>query len=133
MNRDGPGGLAAAEWVTLAVSIVIVGALVAIGIREELDRRDEEVGDIAIEFDTARTERYEGKYFVPYVIRNTGSDAIVSAELWLEVYAGRDLVETAEITVTSLPLEGTQDGVYVSAFDPDTHTMLGRLESIQFP
>ena len=54
-------------------------------------------------------------------------------DMSFEVYAGEELVETAEIRVQSLPLEGTQLGLYVTTLDPGAHTIQGRLESLQFP
>lgn len=128
--RHGP---AAAEWVTLTISLLIVGAMLAIGLREEFQRHEALAGDLEVTFDPGQAERRGKSYFVPYLIRNTGADAIASAELWIEVYAGEELVESAEENVSALPLQGTQPGIYVTTRDPATHEFRARMESLQFP
>lgn len=125
--------LSAAEWVTLLVSLSVVGLFIGIALHEEFERRDEPAGAIEVRFDAAQAEFRDGTWYVPYVVRNAGSVAIDSAEIWIEVYAGEEVVDTAEIRVLSLPLEGTQLGIYVTTLDPAAHTIQGRLESLQFP
>ena len=56
-----------------------------------------------------------------------------SAEIWIEVYDGERVVESAEINVQFLPLQGKQDGVFVTTQDPASHFLRGRIESLQFP
>lgn len=133
MNARGARRLAPAEWVTLALSLVVVGALIGFGVREEFERRDAFAGEIEVIFDASKAERQGSSYMIPYLVRNTGSEAIDSAEIWIEIYAGETLVETAEIRVQALPLEGTQLGLYVTELDPAAHHIRGRLESLQFP
>jgi uncharacterized protein (TIGR02588 family) len=125
--------LAPAEWVTLALGLIVVGVFVGVAVREALERRDGPAGAIEITFDATQAELQGSSWFVPYVVRNTGSVAIDSAEIWIEIYAGEEIVETAEISVQTLPIEGRQLGVYVTALNPDAHTIQGRLESLQFP
>ncbi len=133
MTARSPRRLSPAEWVTLLVGLIVVGLFVGVAIHEELERRDDPAGALEILFDATQAERQGPRWFVPYVVSNTGSAAIDSAEIWIEVYAGEELVETAEIRVQSLPLEGSQFGLYVTSLDPDAHTIQGRLESLQFP
>jgi uncharacterized protein (TIGR02588 family) len=64
---------------------------------------------------------------------NTGSEAISSAEIWIEVSAGERVVESAEITVQFLPLQGKQVGMFVTTRDPASHALRGRVESLEFP
>jgi uncharacterized protein (TIGR02588 family) len=125
-------GRSTAEWVTLGLSLLVVGILIAIAIREESDWRDNEAG-VTVTFDEEAGTLHGNRFYVPYTVTNTGADAISSAEIWIEVFDGERRVESAEITVEFVPREGTQDGIYVSAFDPATHTLRGRLESLQFP
>ena len=70
---------------------------------------------------------------MPYTVLNSGEQALTSAEIWIEVYDGERLVESTEVTVEFLPLQGTQEGMYVTTLDPATHRLVGRLESLQFP
>jgi uncharacterized protein (TIGR02588 family) len=122
----------AAGWVTLGLSLLVVAVLVGIAIREELARQDAGTG-LAVTFDRGAATRRGDDYLVPFTVYNTGADAISSADISIAVYAGERLVESTEITVEFLPREGRQDGIYVSAFDPTTHAVRARLESLQFP
>jgi uncharacterized protein (TIGR02588 family) len=70
---------------------------------------------------------------VPYTVFNTGSEAISSAEIWIEVTDGERVVESAEINVQFLPLQGKQDGVFVTTRDPATYALRTWVESLQFP
>lgn len=122
-----------AEWVTLAVSIIVVGSLLAIALIEESRLEDREPASLTMTFDTVASWPVADKYHVPFTVSNRGSEAVASADLWIEVYDEETRVESARITVQFLPLQGRQDGVYVSSHDPATHTFRGRLESVQFP
>ncbi|MFN8592941.1 MAG: hypothetical protein U0031_15910 [Thermomicrobiales bacterium] len=133
MKRGALRGLTSPELVTLIISLLVVGAMIWVGVREDRNRQEGIAGEITMALDSDHAELRNGTYFIPYVISNTGSVAITSAEVWVEVYSGDSLVESAEIRVSSLPLHGTQDGIYVTALDPSTHDFRGRLESVQFP
>jgi uncharacterized protein (TIGR02588 family) len=133
VKTTGHGRRSNAEWVTLALSVFVVGALVAVALVEEARRQQVDQSSVQVTFDREHTTTRESSYYVPYTIRNTGGNAISSAEIWIEVYDGELLVESAEILVQYLPLQGKQDGIYVSAHDPRTHGFRGRLESLQFP
>lgn len=133
MSAQSAGQRTPAEWVTLAISIAIVGSLVAIALIEEANRQDEVATSLAISFDMGAT-RWDGEnYYVPFHVTNGGSQAVASADIWFEIYDGEALVETDEITVAFLPLQGRQEGVYVTARNPATHALRARLESVQFP
>ena len=126
-------GKSLAEWVTLSLSLLVVGALVGVALIEETRRQEEDRAALQVTFETEQAVAEGESYYVPYTIRNTGSDAISSAEIWIEVYDGEQLVEEAEVMVESLPLEGRQDGVFVTTHDPASHALQSRVESLQFP
>ena len=123
----------AAEWVTLSLSALIVGSLIVVALVEESRREDVDAVELRISFDEEQASTQGENYFLPYTIRNTGSTAISSAEIWIDTYAGEQVIESAEVTVQFLPLQGSQEGVFVTTHDPPTHTFVGRIESIQFP
>lgn len=126
--------VSAAEWVTLTLSVLIVGALVAVALVEEQRRQETESVGVEVTFGRDRDEAPDGAYYVPYTVRNTGAQAIVSAEIWIDIYDDEErLVESNEVSVAFLSLQGTQEGVYVTTLDPITHRFVGRLESVQFP
>jgi uncharacterized protein (TIGR02588 family) len=121
------------ERAVLLVSFLVIGGLLAIALNEEARQEEHEAASLDMTFAMDQVERRNGAYFIPYTIRNNGNEAIASARIWFDVFAGGQPVESAEITVQSLPLNGIQTGVYVTDLDPATHTVEGRLESIQFP
>ena len=133
MTTRAPRSRSLAEWVTLSLSVVVVGALIAVALIEESRRQVDDGAPVEVIFDTEHTESSDGSYFVPYTIRNTGPNAIASAEIWIEVYDAAQLAEETEIIVQFLHLQGEQDGLFVTAHDPATHIFTARLESVLLP
>jgi uncharacterized protein (TIGR02588 family) len=123
----------AAEWVTLSLSVLVVGALIVVALVEESRRHQGDATDLDVTFDTEGATARGESFYVPYTVVNTGAEAISSAEIWIEVSDGEQIVESAEITVQFLPLQGKQDGVFVTTRDPASHTLRSRVESLQFP
>ena len=122
-----------AEWVTLSLSVLVVGALIVVALAEELHRQQGDATGLQVTFDTERVARRGESFYVPYTVLNTGSEAISSAEIWIDVFDGERVVESAEINVQFLPLQGKQDGVFVTTYDPASHALRSRVESLQFP
>jgi uncharacterized protein (TIGR02588 family) len=122
-----------AEWVTLSLSVLVVGALIIVGLVEESRRQEGDATALQVTFDTERATARDKSFYIPYTVVNTGSEAIASAEIWFEVYDGERVVESAEINVQFLPLQGKQNGVFVTTQDPASHSLHSRVESLQFP
>jgi uncharacterized protein (TIGR02588 family) len=122
-----------AEWITLTLSVLVVGSLIVVALIEESRRQQTDGSDFQVTFDIERTVERDDSYYVPYTVVNTGPNAISSAEIWIEVYDGEVLVESAEVNIQFMPLQGKQDGLFVTTHDPSVHRMLSRLESLQFP
>jgi uncharacterized protein (TIGR02588 family) len=123
----------AAEWVTLALSVLVVGSLVVVALNEEARRQEEHGAALSVSFEDEAASIVGESFYIPYTVTNTGASAISSADIWIEVFDEETLVESSEITVEFLPLQGKQHGIYVSQRDPRTHQLRGRLESLQFP
>jgi uncharacterized protein (TIGR02588 family) len=122
-----------AEWVTLSLSLLVVGALVVVALVEESRRQDGDGPPLQMTFDTEHATARAESFYVPYTVVNTGSEAISSAEIWIDVYDGERVVESAEINVQFLPLQGKQDGMFVTTRDPASNALRSRIESLQFP
>jgi uncharacterized protein (TIGR02588 family) len=133
MTQGGPRGRSIAEWITLTLSVLVVGALIVVALVEESRRQQGEGTGLHVTFDTERTIERDDSFYIPYTVLNTGSNAISSAEIWIEVYDGELLVESAEVNVQFLPLQGKQDGLFVTTHDPASHQLQSQLESLQFP
>ena len=133
MTQRDASGKSIAEWVTLSLSVLVVGALIAVALIEESRRQDGEGTALEVTFDSEHAFVRGDSFYIPYTVQNTGSDAVSSAEIWIDVYDGERLAESAEISVQFLPLQGKQDGVFVTTQDPASHSLRGRVESLQFP
>ncbi len=126
-------GRTAADWVTLAIGILVVGSLAAVALIEEARLLTVDGPAIAIEFEADQVVSRTDGFHVPYTVLNTGDSGISAAEIWVEVVDGERVLESAEIRVEFLPLRGSQDGILVSQFDPNDHVFRGRLESLLLP
>ena len=122
-----------AEWVTLSLSVLVVGALIVVALVEESRRQDGAGASLQVTFDTEHAAATDASFSIPYTVLNTGSEAISSAEIWIDVYDGERVVDSAEINVQFLPLQGKQDGTFVTTRDPASHALRSRVESLQFP
>jgi uncharacterized protein (TIGR02588 family) len=121
------------EAVITALSILVVVVLIAYALGQERERREADPANVNLVFDTGRALNQDGTYFIPYVVNNDSSHAIDSADMLIEVLDGEEVVETSAISLVSLPLDGRQNGIYASRFDPTTHQIRGRLTSLVFP
>jgi uncharacterized protein (TIGR02588 family) len=131
-SRPGPNP-SAAERLTLVVSFLVVALLIAVALYEEVRIEGSEHGTLDVTFHTDDTDFRDGSYYVPYTVFNRGAAAIASAQILVEVLSGTDVVESDEITVQFLPLEGVQKGVFVTVYDPASHALRARLVTVQFP
>jgi uncharacterized protein (TIGR02588 family) len=122
-----------AEWVTLSLSVLVVGALVVVALVEESRRQEGDAAGLRVTFDAESVAQSGESFYVPYTVINTGSEAISSAEIWIEVSEGARVVESAEINVQFLPLQGRQQGLFVTTRDPARFALRSRVESLQFP
>lgn len=133
MTENAARRISIAEWVTLTLSVLVVAALILVALVEESRRQDGNGADLQVTFDTERATARGESFYVPYTLMNTGSEAISSAEIWIDVYDGERVVESAQINVQFLPLQGKQDGMFVTTHDPASHDLRSRVESLQFP
>jgi uncharacterized protein (TIGR02588 family) len=123
----------ASELVVLLFSLLVVGGFVAVAVWMSGTAADSDIAGLEVTFDHEETiERNEG-FFVPYAITNHTSSGIAAAEIWIEVFDGDRMVETAEIRVEFLAVESRQEGLYVSKFSPTEYEFRGRLESLLYP
>ncbi|MCC7023626.1 MAG: hypothetical protein IT338_12430 [Thermomicrobiales bacterium] len=133
MSAGAGDGRSLAEWVTLALSLLVIGTLVTVAVMEQSRLEQQEGPGLTVIFDADHATRRGDSYVIPYAIRNTGSEAITSAEIWFDVLEGATVVESAEIRVAFLPLQGTQRGIFVTTHDPARYALRDRLESLQIP
>jgi uncharacterized protein (TIGR02588 family) len=119
--------------VTLALSLLVIGTLVTVAVMEQGRLEQQEGPNLTGIFDADHAIRRGDSYAIPYAIQNTGSEAIVSAEIRFDVLEGESVIDSEEIRVAFLPLQGTQKGLFVTTHDPARYTFRDRLVSLQIP
>jgi uncharacterized protein (TIGR02588 family) len=126
-RRSGP------EIIVTLISVLVVCGLIAYALGQEKQRRKADPANVNLTFDVESATYQDGTYFIPYVVSNDSSHAVDSADMVIEVLDGEDVVETTAISLVSLPLDGRQNGIFASRYDPATHQIRGRLTSLVFP
>ncbi len=121
------------DVVITLLSVVVVCGLIAYALGQEKQRRGADPSNVNLVFDAGRATYQDGTYFIPYVVNNDSSHAIDSADMVIEVMDGERVVETSAISLVSLPLDGRQNGIFATRYDPATHEIRGRLTSLVFP
>lgn len=121
------------EIVITVLSVLVVCGLIVYALGQEQQRREADPANVNLVFDVDSSTYEGGTYFVPYVVNNDSSHAIDSADMVIEVMDGDRLVESSAISLVSLPLDGRQNGIFASSYDPATHEIRGRLTSLVFP
>ena len=121
------------EVLITALSVLVVGTLIVYALGQEQQRRGADPANVNLVFDVAGATYQDGTYFIPYVVTNDSSHAIDSADMLIEVVDGSTVVESSAISLVSLPLDGRQNGIYASRYDPTAHEIRGRLTSLVFP
>ena len=87
MTENAERRKSAAEWVTLSLSVLVVGALIVVALVEESRRQQGDATGLHVTFDTEGIAVRGESFYVPYTVVNTGSEAISSAEIWIEISA----------------------------------------------
>ena len=131
-SRTDPGRSIPEVFITI-LSVLVVGGLIAYAVGQEKERRAADPANVNLVFDRAAATFDDETYFIPYVISNDSSHAIDSADMLIEVLESGTVVESSSISLVSLPLDGRQEGIYASQYDPTTHEIRGRLMSLVFP
>lgn len=132
-QSDQPPPRSAAEWVTLAVSTLIIAALIGAAIYEHL-ANDEPTGvRVEIQVDLERAERRETLYYVPFTVTNTGAEAAEAVGLVFEIKQGEEVLEESSTEVAFLPNSGSAEGEIVTELDPAEHEIIGRVGSVMIP
>jgi uncharacterized protein (TIGR02588 family) len=121
------------EILITIISILVVGILIGYAVVQEKERRGAGPANVVLTFDRDGVTVQDDTYFIPYIITNESSNAIDSADMVIEVLDGGQVVESAAISLVSLPLDGRQEGIYASQYDPATHEIRSRLTSLVFP
>ena len=107
----------AAEWVTLATVLLILGAIVGYLVLQTV-RRTDDTAHFEVEIRQGEIEQHGDRFYVPLTIRNagaaTGEEVVVHAEL----KQGGETVEETELTFGFIAGGEEMEGVVIFAEDP---------------
>lgn len=121
-----------AEWTTLAISAVILVALIG-GITWLYFRGTERPATIVVEPQMDQLRAEDSGYYLPVLIRNTGDTTAASAVVQGELDTGSGQPETAEITIDFLDGDEEVAGTLVFRSDPTSGELTVGVASFQEP
>ena len=122
-----------AEWTTLAISTVVVLALVGAALAEIFRRDDPSGAVITVEVAVDRAEVRDGQTYIPYEIRNDGADAATDIVAIIEFTQGEQVVEETTVDIALLASHDVVEGEVVTTLDLDAHTVEARISTLQIP
>lgn len=111
-------GRNAAEWATLAASIVILAAFIGAALSEHFLRDEPPGAVLRVELQLDQTERRGDRFYVPFVVANTGGEPASDVALLFEVRQGEEVIEESDAMIPFLPSDGTETGEVVLMSDP---------------
>jgi uncharacterized protein (TIGR02588 family) len=132
-RKEQPEGRNAAEWVTLAVSAVIVAAFVALALYEQFERNGPEGALISLEIGVEGAEQRGELYYVPFTVSNDGAAPAEDVTIDFTISSGDQVVQETSVLIPFLAANDSADGELVTAQDPATHTIEGQPSTLIVP
>jgi uncharacterized protein (TIGR02588 family) len=115
------------------VSVVIIAALAGAALYEHFARGKPAGAVVRIDLAVERAARRGDAYYVPFTVSNAGADAATDVAVRFAVKRGEEEVEESAAAIPFLPSHGEAGGEVVTAFDPATHEIEARVETLLRP
>jgi uncharacterized protein (TIGR02588 family) len=132
-RQQARSGRNAAEWVTLAVSIVILAAFLGAALYEHF-LLDEPPGAILrVELQLGEAERRGDRFYVPFEVTNSGGEPASDVVLLFEVRQGEEVIEESDATIPFLPSDGVESGEVVLMSDPAEYEVTAQVGNYLAP
>lgn len=125
-------GRSIAEWTTLAISAVILVALVG-GLTWLYFRGTERPATVVVEPQMDQLREEDSGYYLPVIIHNTGDTTAANAVVQGELDTGSGQPETAEITIDFLDGDEEVAGTFVFRSDPRSGELTVGVTSFEEP
>jgi uncharacterized protein (TIGR02588 family) len=122
-----------AEWTTLLISFAVVFATVSVALFEHFAREEPPGTWLTVELDLEQVVRRDAVYYLPYTVRNDGSNPAEAVGIIFTVRDGATVLEEATTEIPFLANSGAADGVFVTSYDPASHTIEARPSILQIP
>ncbi|MBA2277054.1 MAG: hypothetical protein H0W06_04760 [Chloroflexia bacterium] len=126
-------GRSLAEWVTLAVSIVVVAAFVGAAFVENVTRDEPAGAPITVEVLLEQIEQREGSFYVPFEVSNAGSSPVEDVSLLFELRLRGQLLEESTVLIPFLPSNGVEAGTVVLTTDPARAVLVASVQNFREP
>ena len=132
-NEARPKDRTVAEWTTLAISAVVVLALVGAALAEIFLRDDPSGAVVSIELAPDDAEVRDGQTYIPYEVRNDGADAATDIVALVEFSQGDQVVEETTVDIALLASRDVVEGEVVTMLDLAVHAVEARIGALQVP
>jgi uncharacterized protein (TIGR02588 family) len=120
-----------AEWLTTGLGILLIALLCGAIIYEGYVAGDDDPATVVIEASTERATERDGRWYVPFDVRNDGDQTIEEIMLVVELFDGEAVVAEAETTIMLLGEDERVAGMAVFEEDPRPYRAEGRPRSFQ--
>ena len=132
-QEERPRQRTVAEWTTLAISAVVVLALIGAALAEIFLRDDPSGPVVAIELAVDQAEVRDGQTYIPYEVRNDGADAATDIVAIVEFTQGDQVVEETTVDIALLASHDVAEGEIVTTLDVAAHAVGARISAVQLP
>ena len=132
-DREARTGRNRAEWVTLAISIVILAAFIGAALYEQFVNTEPAGAILRVELQLDQTERRGDRFYVPFAVRNTGGDPASDVTVLFEVRQGEEVIEESDTVIPFLPSDGQETGEAVLMSDPAEYVVSAEVGNFLAP
>ncbi len=122
-----------AEWVTLAVSLLILAAFVGAAFYEHFQLEEQSGAVLQVEVHRDQAERRGDRFYLPFDATNTGADPASNVALHFEVLNGGEVIEESDAVIPFLPSDAVESGEVVLMSDPAQYEVTAQVGNYLTP
>lgn len=122
-----------AEWITLAISALIVAALIGAALVEHFWLDEVQGVALDVTLDQGQTRQVDDLYHLPFAVKNAGSEGAENVTIAFAVRDGEQTMEESTIVIDFLSNGGTASGELVTAYDPSAYDISARVSAFETP
>ena len=132
-NDESRPGRNAAEWVTLVVSLLILGTFVGAAFYEHFRLEEQPGAVLHVEVYRDQVERRGDRFYLPFNATNTGADPASDVALHFEVLNGEEVIEESDAVIPFLPSDAEEAGEVVLMSDPAQYEVTAQVGNYLTP
>ncbi len=122
-----------AEKVTLAVSLGVIVLLIGAALFEQFGRTEPPGTLIEVEVRVADAVARDGSFYIPFEVRNGGTDPAQDVIVIFEVHQEGEMPEESSVTIPFLANSGSATGELVTIADPASAEITSRVATLILP